>query len=168
MQRQADYHPGMGAASASDPAFAVGEIEVERIRDLRWTVLRASLPRASTVFPGDDQPTSIHLAACRGSEVVGCASFMATAYEDQEAYQLRGMATAPAWQRQGLGRQLLTLGEELLRARGVRLLWCNARLIALGFYQGQGWEITSPLFEVPTAGAHHRMIKRLAGAPCAR
>jgi len=159
----------MGAESASDrtnaTAIAVGIIAVERIRDLRWTVLRASLPRESTVFPGDDKPSSIHLAACRGEEVVGCASFMATPYQDQDAYQLRGMATAPAWRRHGLGRRLLVHSEELLRARGVRLLWCNARLVALGFYQGQGWEITSPLFEVPTAGPHHRMIKRLATAP---
>jgi len=164
MQRQADYHSGMGAESASDrsQAITVGPIAVERIRDLRWRVLRATLPRDSTVFPGDDQPTSLHLGACRGEEVVGCASFMKTPYEDQPAYQLRGMATAPAWQRHGLGRQLLLQGEQRLRTRGVRLLWCNARIIALGFYQGQGWEITSPLFEVPTAGPHHRMIKHLA------
>jgi len=166
MQRQEDYHRGMGAHPDADRAAAimVGTTAVERIRELRWRVLRASLPRESAVFPGDSDASSVHLAACRGEEVVACASFMATPYEGQEAYQLRGMATAPAWQRQGLGRRLMIHGEGLLRERGVPLLWCNARIIALGFYLGQGWEIRSALFEIPTAGPHHRMTKRLIPA----
>jgi hypothetical protein len=43
------------------------------------------------------------------------------------------------------------------------LLWCNARrtIPAAGFYQKQGWTIVSDIFEIPTAGPHVKMSKRL-------
>ena len=37
----------------------------------------------------------------------------------------------------------------------------NARIAAVPFYQSMGWKIVSELFDIPTAGMHHRMIKRM-------
>ena len=41
-------------------------------------------------------------------------------------------------------------------------LWCNARTPAVGFYQRMGWAVVSDVFEIPTAGPHVRMTKRLS------
>jgi len=55
-------------------------------------------------------------------------------------------------------RMTLRLGS-LLRDVG------NARVPAAGFYTKLGWTIASEQFEVPTAGPHYRMWKRLAEFP---
>jgi len=42
-----------------------------------------------------------------------------------------------------------------------RLLWCNARVPAVGFYESLGWRVVSERFEIPTAGPHVKMVRRL-------
>ena len=61
-----------------------------------------------------------------------------------------------------MGRQLIGRAEEALAREGrAGLLWCNARLPAVGFYQKLGWAAVSDVFEIPTAGPHVKMTKRL-------
>ena len=51
---------------------------------------------------------------------------------------------------------------DLATARSpVRLFWCNARVPALRFYQRHGWRIVSDQFDIPTAGPHRKLVKRL-------
>ena len=136
---------------------------LEKLVDLRHRVLRAGMPRESAIFPGDELPTSLHVGMFDDDRAVCCATFHEQPWERQPAWQLRGMATDPAWQGRGLGRRLLRGAEaELLVREPDRLqLWCNARIGAVRFYQSMGWRIVSDLFEVPTAGSHFRMTKRL-------
>jgi ribosomal protein S18 acetylase RimI-like enzyme len=93
--------------------------------------------------------------------VVACASYMRTPFSSEPAYQLRGMATHPAWRGERLGSRLLDHGESLLRDDPIRLRWCNARTSAIGFYVKQGWTVVSDEFDIPTAGPHRRMIRRI-------
>jgi GNAT superfamily N-acetyltransferase len=130
--------------------------------DLRHRVLRAGLPREEAVFDGDDLPTSRHFGAFDGAHTVCCATFHRADYENEPAWRLRGMATEEAFRGKGVGREVLNYAEQALRNDdAIRLLWCNARLVAIPFYEGLGWQIVSELFDIPTAGPHHRMIKRL-------
>ncbi len=71
------------------------------------------------------------------------------------------MATAAAHQGQGYGRELLSSAENLLRQRGVGLLWCNARVVALEFYRKMGYEESGDPFELPQIGTHYKMFKKL-------
>ena len=43
-----------------------------------------------------------------------------------------------------------------------RLLWCNARVPAMGFYQKLAWQVVSDEFHIPTAGPHVKMVRRPA------
>ena len=139
--------------------------ELSELVDLRHEVLRAGLPREAAIFPGDDAPTSRHYAAFRGDQILCCSTLHASEWEGEPAYQLRGMATAPAAQRTGLGRRVMEWMEaDLLAGGGVLLLWCNARVPAVEFYRAVGWRVVSEAFEMPTAGPHVRMVKRVAGA----
>ncbi|MBA2481372.1 MAG: GNAT family N-acetyltransferase [Planctomycetes bacterium] len=124
---------------------------------LRHAVLRPTLPIDSARFPGDLEPTTIHLCARADSVVVACASFMAIPFAGRDAYQLRGMATDPSIRGTGVGARLLAHGSGLVAARGIDLLWCNARCSAVGFYRKQGWTVVSPEFDIPTAGPHVKM-----------
>ena len=139
----------------------VRAVPAHAIIDLRHRVLRPGLPREAAMFDGDDLPTSHHFAAVdAGGRIVGCATFHLNGYEGEPAWQLRGMATDPGWAGRGVGRRVLTAGEAAVVALGPGLLWCNARLPAVGFYERLGWVVCSDLFQIPSAGPHHRMRKR--------
>jgi GNAT superfamily N-acetyltransferase len=129
--------------------------------DLRHRVLRQGLPREQAIFPGDELPTSGHFGAFADGIAVCCATFHLSQWDDQPAYQLRGMATDTAYRGRGLGRAVLELAEKTITAdRRILQLWCNAREIAVPFYQTAGWVIVSERFHIPTAGPHFRMTKR--------
>jgi len=144
---------------SQEPQIIIQQVEPGRIIDLRHAVLRAGLPRESAIFAGDDAPQSAHFAAIRDQAVVGCVSLLLNNWNNQPAWQLRGMAVQPSLQRSGIGSQLLNAVDQHVLASPVKLLWCNARVPAAGFYRRHGWEIASDLFEVPTAGPHYKMIK---------
>ena len=149
--------------SGEDGQINVRRADLEELVDLRHAVLRQGLPRAEAIFPGDDAATSRHYGAFRGREVLCCATLHASDWDGEPAWQLRGMATVPQARRTGLGRRVLKGIEDDLRkdAGGVLLLWCNARVPAVAFYREMGWEVVSAEFEIPTAGPHVRMMKRL-------
>jgi GNAT superfamily N-acetyltransferase len=131
---------------------------------LRHVVLRPGLALATAMFPGDDEPTTRHFGAFRADtgDNVACLSLVRRPWAGEAAYQLRGMATRADHARRGIGTALLRHAEQALVAEtGVRVLWCNARLPALGFYERMGWLIVSDQFEVPTVGPHRRMVRRV-------
>jgi GNAT superfamily N-acetyltransferase len=132
------------------------------ILPLRHAVLRPGLPLAEAAFEGDDEPTTRHFGAfLPAGENVGCLSLVRRPWRDEPAHQLRGMATAPAHARRGIGRGLLEMAARAIEAEtGVRLLWCNARTEAAGFYRRFGWEVVSGPFEIVGVGPHHGMVRR--------
>jgi predicted GNAT family N-acyltransferase len=139
--------------------------EIGEIIDLRWHVLRQGLARETAIFPGDDAPDTRYFAAVFDERVVGCASLVHNAFDDQDAWQLRGMATADAWRGRAVGSSLLTYAIDALSAEfRPSLLWCNARVPAMRFYQKQAWRVVSDVFEIPTAGPHVKMIRPLTPA----
>jgi GNAT superfamily N-acetyltransferase len=134
---------------------------VEEIIDLRHAVLRAGLPRETARFSGDGDPQAVHVAAKDGAKVVGCATVLVNGWDGERACQLRGMAVDPVYQRQGVGMQLLVEVDRIAAEKGAGLLWANVRKTATAFYQKCGWVIVSEEFEIPTAGPHFKMTRRL-------
>ncbi|HWP40378.1 MAG TPA: GNAT family N-acetyltransferase [Tepidisphaeraceae bacterium] len=139
--------------------------KLDQILDLRWRVLRTGLPRQTAIFEGDEEPTTRHLAAVLDGRVVGCATLLRRPWMNQPAWQLRGMAVEPQYQRRGIGTLLLQAIERIVRAEPHSLqLWCNARTPAIEFYRRHGWQCVGDEFVIPTAGPHYRMCKRLDAA----
>jgi GNAT superfamily N-acetyltransferase len=152
--------------SATLPPPTIRRATLENLIDLRHQVLREGLPREAAIFDGDRDPTSRHYGAfapdAAGERVVACASMLLNQWLDEPAWQLRGMATTPDFRGKGLGRAIVAFIESDIRqAQSVRLLWCNARVPASRFYLKMGWQVVSEEFEIPTAGPHVRMVKRL-------
>lgn len=124
-------------------------------------VIIAGTDRGTVVFDGDEDPATLHYGLY-GPGLLCCASLMRNAWEGEPAYQLRGMATEPAHQGHGYGTRLLDGIEADLRAEGsVRVLWCNARVAAAGFYERAGWTAVGEAFMIPGVGPHRKMFKRL-------
>jgi GNAT superfamily N-acetyltransferase len=153
------------------PKIEIRRVEVEKILDLRHRILRAGLPPESARFDGDEAATTLHWAAFAldasggpQGPAVGCLSLMLNSFQAEPAWQLRGMAVDQPQQGRGLGRELLRRAEADAAAEGrAGLLWCNARVPAAGFYQKHGWAVVSEAFEIPTAGPHVKMSKKLGG-----
>jgi predicted GNAT family N-acyltransferase len=136
--------------------------KIDDILPLRHDILRAGLPRDTALFPGDELPSTLHLAARdETGTIVGCLTLHLNTFNNAPAYQLRGMAIAAPFQRHGIGRQLLHTAEAFVRQSPVRTLWCNARTPAIPFYTALGWQTVSDIFDIPTAGPHVKMLRTL-------
>jgi GNAT superfamily N-acetyltransferase len=139
----------------------VRAITAEATWPLRLAVLRPGRPIEAARFPGDDAPTTRHFGAFREGCLLGIASLYLAEMPEQPglpAFQLRGMATAPEARGLGLGRALVHACNAFTRENGARLLWCNARTGAVGFYRKLEFEIIGGKFEIPDVGPHFRMV----------
>ena len=146
--------------------FSICRVSIDVIVELRHRMLRAGLPKEAAQFPGDDAPTTWHVgvfaSVSESAPPISCASFMLNSYKENPAWQLRGMATDTQHQRKGLGGKLLATAEAaIIKASNVSLFWCNARVPAIPFYEQHGWKVDSEEFDIPTAGPHRRMFKRI-------
>lgn len=132
---------------------------------VRHAELRKGRPFNSCAFEGDQLESSVHIGAYAQDKLVGVASYMAVPFSgapDVAAMQLRGMAVLSSYHRQGIGAKMLAFGEQMLLKQEVLILWMNARINALDFYNKLGYSISGDVFNIPEVGAHYKMFKRLS------
>jgi GNAT superfamily N-acetyltransferase len=120
-------------------------------------MLRPNGTLEDCVFQGDNDEMTFHLGAFVDKKLVSVASFYFEKNErfsDQYQYRLRGMATLPEHQGQGLSSALLRTAFPVIKQNQCTLLWCNAREKAMGFYSKLGFVPTGELFSIPHIGKH--------------
>lgn len=142
-------------------------ISVEEALPLRNIVLREGKLRPDECrFPSDDLPGNFHLGYFEDEKLICIASFHPQNYGEYPGtgYQLRGMATAEGHKGKGIGKELVEFAKQYLRGHSADYVWCNARLVAVRFYERLGLKIVSPQFEVPGIGPHYVMLCML-GCP---
>jgi ribosomal protein S18 acetylase RimI-like enzyme len=145
--------------------YAIRKITAAETRILRQIVLRPNQKAEDLVYPGDDSPESYHGGIFLEDKLVG----IATVYKESRpggetgnSWRLRGMATLPEVQGQGYGKALLNNCIEYIKSNGGKTLWCNARINALEFYRGLGFETIGETFDIPDIGLHYLMEKKLS------
>ncbi len=142
----------------------------DAVRPLRAAVLRPGRPAAESVFPGDDDDATVHVAAVDsqgGVLAVGSAlpdappwPIPATGHH-AAVWRIRGMAVAEEARNCGLGGRVL---DRLLREVAARpggegtVVWCNARLRAVPLYERAGFVAAGPDFDDPHLGPHRPML----------
>jgi predicted GNAT family N-acyltransferase len=137
-------------------------VSAEEIRPLRHRILRPGQPFEETAYPGDDLPDTVHLGAFHGDRLVGIASLYREA-RNGPGWRLRGMATDADVRGAGFGAALLAGCIDHVAASGGGELWCNARMVAVGFYRRAGFDVVSEEFDVPGIGAHVVMSRAVPG-----
>lgn len=149
----------------------IGEADAVTTRPLRRAVRRPDWSLDAPMH-GDDATDAVHLAAYAPSgdgadEFVGTCLLLPRPYRgDRErpgAWQLRGMATAAAHRNQGIGSTVLAAAVELVRSRGGRVLWCEARTTAVPFYRQHGFTVDGPEYVHPESGLPHHLMSRSVG-----
>ena len=145
-------------------AIDIRNVSAAETRPLRHELLRPHQPAEELVFPGDEDARARHFGAYLDGALVGIASV----YQDPlpgeagaTAWRLRMMGVRPELRRSGIGRGLLDACAQHATSCGGRLLWCNARVVALDFYRAWGFEVVSDEFDVPGVGPHYRMAAGL-------
>jgi predicted GNAT family N-acyltransferase len=150
--------------TAEPSTVTVDEVPAALTYELRRAVLRPD--GGEVAWAGDEDPATFHLAARTPDDrVVGVVRFSPAPCPWRPLaaapWQLRGMATDPAFRRSGAGRALVVDGLARVVARGGDLVWCDARGGAAGFYERMGFTVVTEEFEKPGIGAHVGMLKDL-------
>jgi predicted GNAT family N-acyltransferase len=150
--------------TAEPSTVTVDEVPAALTYELRRAVLRPD--GGEITWAGDEDPATFHLAARTPDDrVVGVVRFSPAPCPWRPLaaapWQLRGMATDPAFRRSGAGRALVVDGLARVVARGGDLVWCDARGGAAGFYERMGFTVVTEEFEKPGIGAHVGMLKDL-------
>ena len=120
--------------------------------------------RMPAKIPPDTEPTTFHIAALLNDKVVGTSTFIIDInekFEEKNQYRLRAMATDPEVRGYGLGAKIIENALDELKNMGVKLLWCDARIIATGFYEKQNFKVKGQVYQVPKIGPHKLMYKEL-------
>ncbi len=164
----ADRIVTVDALGSGPPARRAETVTVADVRPLRRAVLRRGTPTDDVTFPGDDDPTTRHLAVRDGTgAVIAASTWMerpSPDRPDRRGLQLRGMAVADVHQGRGLGAVLVEAGVALAAERGISVVWAHARDSALDFYAAQGFGVVGEGFlTADTQLPHHRIVRDLPG-----
>jgi GNAT superfamily N-acetyltransferase len=120
-------------------------------------MLRPNGTMDDCIFQGDNDELTFHLGAFVDKKLVSVASFYFEKndrFTDPYQYRLRGMATLPEHQGQGLSSALLRTAFPVIKQNQCTLLWCNAREKAMGFYTKVGFHPEGVTFSIPHIGKH--------------
>jgi len=134
--------------------------------DTTYPLWRDVLREGRTVPRLEDPAGTFHLAARTvAGLLVGVVRFSPAACPwrpgARAPWQLRGMATDPAVRGTGSGRALVAEGLARVEAQGGDLVWCDARVAAVGFYQRMGFTVVTEEFDKPEGGPHRGMVVEL-------
>ena len=139
-------------------------VEAEEIRPLRHKMLRQGQDYSTTSYLRDNEKLTFHLGVTLEEKIVSCATFYpeeTNKMGGNNPYRLRGMATDSNYFRNGYGKQIMQEAFQILKLKKCNLLWCNARILAVPFYQSVGLQEIGDLFDIADIGPHYYMYKEI-------
>lgn len=130
---------------------------------LRQIVLRNGKPFKDCMFAGDDLVSTTHFGIYKNNLLAGVATYFenSNTHFQGDQLQLRGMAVLDEYRGTGFGKLLLKRGEELAWKKKKNIIWFNARLIAVPFYENSGYRIYGESFLIEEIGIHFVMFKEI-------
>ena len=147
--------------------YTVGRVPIERTYELRKAVLRPYLPEDEPYVLADDHlPTTVSFGAITADDrVIGVGRLTPEpppfATERERSWRLRGMATSPETRNLGVGSAVLSALIGHVADSGGGILWCNARVAALGLYRRGGLQRWGEVWEEPHIGPHVVMWRNI-------
>ena len=142
----------------------IKKVVAEEVRLLRHSELRKGQDFSTTSYIEDYEAGTFHMACIVDEKIVTCATFYpekSIKIKSNNAYRLRGMATDSNFQRKGYASGLMVESFKELKKEDCDMVWCNARLSAVNFYESLGFKIIGELFDVKDIGPHYYMYKEI-------
>jgi predicted GNAT family N-acyltransferase len=153
--------------------FQIRRVPANETWELRQQILRPHQAVEAMALIDDDLSTTATFAAIdENDDVVGTARvaiadvappLVSFVPSDALTWQLRGMATRADLRNVGLGKQVLDAVIRHVGENGVGFLWCNARVLALSFYQRASFVEHGDVWIEPEIGPHvlmWRLVER--------
>ena len=140
-------------------------IEVRKIASketypLRHKVLWPHLKEHECGIDSDFLDEAFQLGSFYKDQLISIGTFFPQQHQQFKStkqFRLRAMATDPDFRGLQSGKKLMEAAFEHLQSIGVDLLWCDARLIATGFYEKLGMDVMGEIYDVPKIGPHKLM-----------
>ncbi len=111
----------------------------------------------------DNRSDAIHLGTYDDERLVSILSLFqmdTPKLPDVKQYRLRAMATDPDYRGRGAGTLIVELAKYMIDDMGYDVLWCDARKVALGFYNRLEFQEIDEWYEVRNIGLHKLMYWR--------
>ena len=89
---------------------SISKVDAEKVRPLRHSELRKGQDFSTTSYLKDYEVDTFHMAYISDEKIVTCATFYpekSTKIKSENAYRLRGMATASNFKRKGYATDLM-------------------------------------------------------------
>lgn len=137
--------------------LAVRAIAFADTRPLRQAVLRPHQTPAELAAGEPPDPLALAVGAFDEAGTLVAVGFVhpdPEAPEQEAAWRIRGMATAPEARGRGAGTAVLRALLAHADRHGATRVWCNARTPALSLYERAGFIATSGVFDLPPMGPH--------------
>jgi predicted GNAT family N-acyltransferase len=145
------------------------KVPAEIVLPLRHAVLRTGRSWSDAIYAGDDDRRSAHFAVMVGAMVLAVGSVLpetpAWAIGATGAWRVRGMATRCDSRGSGLGSKVLGRLVSHVGEHEGGLLWCTARVKAVGLYERFGFVTRGAVHAIPGIGEHVTMWTEVAGQP---
>ncbi len=133
--------------------------EQEACFALRWEVLCAPWQQPRGIEQDElEDSARLYLAIDPQGKVLATGRIQSI---EAEAAQVRYMAVRPGYERQGLGKRLLTALEDDAGRNGETRIMLNARETSLPFYEHCGYRVVRPSHLLFDAIQHYEMEKYL-------
>lgn len=140
------------------------QISADTAKPLRLLVLYPGLDSSFADYPEDKLIDTTHFGCFAGDNLIAIATLCKLTPDFEysnipnNCWRLRGMASHPDYRGQHAGSAIIDAIKSFLKSQDhTGLLWCHARVEAVGFYQKQGFSITGESFDVPSIGEHFNM-----------
>lgn len=139
------------------------EKEYEQYYHLRWKILRAPWHQPEGSEIDDIEEQCFHLMVIdtnseNKTTVIGVARLQ---YNSDTEAQIRYMAVAREYERQGIGRELIKAMEQRAKKSSHKNIVLDAREPAVNFYNKLGYSVIEKSYLLFGEIQHFRMIKEL-------
>ena len=128
---------------------------------IRLSVLWPHKNISNCFLEEDNLKDTFHVGTFLENELVSIGTFI---YQNNiifdkynKQYRLRAMATEKEHQGTSMGKKLIMFAKNELIKRKVKLLWCDARKIAIPFYENLGFKSKGEFYHIPKIGPHKLM-----------
>ena len=113
------------------------------------------------IISEDNLQSTFHLGVFLKSDVVSIGTFIKeknnTFNNIYDQYRLRAMATSKNHQGKSMGQMLINFAIKYLREKNIKILWCDARKVAITFYKKSGFKTHGEYYLIPKIGLHKLM-----------
>ena len=135
-------------------------IEAPLTYKIRKNVLWPHITNGNYSIDADSQKGTFHLGTFLDEKIISIGTFIKennTKFNCDSQYRLRAMATDNNYRKISAGKTLFLKAINVLKNKNIELLWCDARIVAIGFYKSVNMQALEDVYNIPNIGLHQTM-----------